>query len=399
MAKKKLVLAYSGGLDTSVVLHQLAHGGNWEVIAVLADVGQDEDLESARERAVAAGAHEAYIADLQSEFASEFVAPALAANALYERRYPLISALSRPCIAKALVRIASERGATAIAHGCTGKGNDQVRFEVSIRALNPELEVLAPIRTSSMSRDAAMDYAAEHGIPVKATKKSPYSIDMNLLGRTAECGILEDPWAEPPEEVFEITADPLTASREFVEVVIEFDQGLPSAIDGEICDIQSSLSCLDEIGGRFGFGRVDMIENRRIGIKSREVYEAPGTLALILAHADLEDLTLERDLIHEKRIIEARWADLVYDGLWFSPLKSAYDAFIASTQERVCGEVRLRFEPGKCQVTGRRSPFSLYDIDLATYDAADTFRHEDAEGFVRLFGLGVETWARKYSGA
>lgn len=395
MAKKKLVLAYSGGLDTSVVLHQLAHGDEWEVIAVLADVGQDEDLESARERAVAAGAHEAYIADLQGEFASEFVAPALAANALYERRYPLISALSRPCIARSLVRIANERGATAIAHGCTGKGNDQVRFEVSFRALDPELEVLAPIRTSSMSRDAAMEYAAKHGIPVKATKKSPYSIDMNLLGRTAECGILEDPWSEPPEDAFEITANPLNADQNSEEVVIEFDQGLPSAIDGEICDIQSALGHLDKMGGRFGFGRIDMIENRRVGIKSREIYEAPGALALILAHADLEDLTLERDLIHEKRVVESRWADLVYDGLWFSPLKSAYDAFIASSQERVCGEVRLRFGPGTCQVTGRRSPLGLYDIDLATYEASDAFRHEDAEGFVRLFGLGVETWARK----
>lgn len=395
MAKQKLVLAYSGGLDTSVVLHQLAHGSDWEVIAVLADVGQDEDLESARDRAVAAGAQEAYIADLQSEFASEFVAPALAANALYERRYPLISALSRPCIARSLVRIANERGATAIAHGCTGKGNDQVRFEVSIRALDPELEVLAPIRTSSMSRDAAMEYASKHGIPVKATKKSPYSIDMNLLGRTAECGVLEDPWVEPPEDAFEITSNPVGAVHEPVEVVVEFEQGLPSAIDGEICDIQSALEYLDEIGGRFGFGRIDMIENRRVGIKSREIYEAPGALALILAHADLEDLTLERDLIHEKRIIESRWADLVYDGLWFSPLKSAYDAFIASSQERVCGEVRLRFTPGACQVTGRRSHLALYDIDLATYEASDAFRHEDAEGFVRLFGLGVETWARK----
>ncbi|RIK10128.1 MAG: argininosuccinate synthase [Acidobacteria bacterium] len=395
MTRKKLVLAYSGGLDTSVVLHQLANEGDWEVIAVLADVGQDEDLDAARERAVAAGASEAYIADLQSEFASEFVAPALAANALYERRYPLISALSRPCIARALVRIASERGAAAVAHGCTGKGNDQVRFEVSIRALDPELEVLAPIRTSRMNRDEAMEYAAEHGIPVKATKKSPYSIDMNLLGRTAECGVLEDPWNEPPEDAFEITSNPLEAAQEPEQVVVEFDQGLPSAIDGEICDIQSAIEHLDKVGGRFGFGRIDMVENRRVGIKSREIYEAPGALALILAHADLEDLTLERDLLHEKRVIESRWADLVYDGLWFSPLKSAYDAFIAGSQERVCGEVRLRFAPGTCQVIGRRSPLALYDLDLATYEASDTFRHEDAEGFVRLFGLGIETWARK----
>lgn len=378
-----------------MVLHQLAHENDWEVIAVLADVGQDEDLEAARKRALTAGAHEAYVADLQGEFASEFVAPALAANALYERRYPLISALSRPCIARSLVRIAKERGATAIAHGCTGKGNDQVRFEVSIRALDPDLEILAPIRTSSMSRDAAMEYAAKHGIPVKATKKSPYSIDMNLLGRTAECGVLEDPWAEPPEDAFEITANPLDATQEPVETVVEFDQGIPSAIDGELCDIQGALEHLDGIGGGFGFGRIDMIENRRVGIKSREIYEAPGALALILAHADLEDLTLERDLLHEKRVIESRWSDLVYDGLWFSPLKAAYDAFISSSQERVCGEVRLRFAPGACQVVGRRSPLALYDIDLATYEAADAFRHEDAEGFVRLFGLGVETWARK----
>lgn len=395
MNKGRMVLAYSGGLDTSVVLHQLARDEGWSIIAVIAELGQNEDLESARERALASGAEEVCIVDLQDEFANNFVSPALQANALYERRYPLISALSRPCIARALVSVARDSDAEAIAHGCTGKGNDQVRFEISIRALAPDLEILAPMRDSNMTRDAALKYATDYGIPVKATTASPYSIDMNLLGRTVECGALEDPWLEPPEDAFEITKDPRAVAERPTEVIIGFENGLPNSIDGESCDLRSALRRLELIGGAFGFGRVDMVENRRVGIKSREVYEAPGALALILAHLDLEDLVLERDLAHRKRQIESEWSDLVYDGLWYSPLKDAYDAFIESTQERVCGEVRLRFSPGACVVIGRRSPFAMYETGLATYGDADEFRHQDAAGFVRLFGLGIETWARR----
>lgn len=395
MAEKRLVLAYSGGLDTSVALHKLVHEDGWVVIAALADVGQGEDLGEAAERAMASGATDAIICDLKQEFADEFVAPAIAANALYEQKYPLISSLSRPCISRALVGLAAERGAEAIAHGCTGKGNDQVRFEVSIRALAPALEILAPVRTSPLSRDQAIEYAEHHGIPIKATVQSPYSIDMNLMGRTAECGVLEDAWAAPAEDAFEITADPLSVNPEPRDVILTFDGGQPVAIDGAEADLAGCLGTLDRIGGEYGFGRIDMIENRLVGIKSREIYEAPGALALLMAHRDLEDLTLERDLAHEKYLLEQKWADLVYNGLWFSPLKTALDAFFNESQATVSGEVRLRYSAGSCSVTGRRSPLGLYDLELATYDSSDTFRHQDAEGFTRIFGLGLETWARR----
>ena len=390
---KRVVLAYSGGLDTSVAVRWMIEEMGVEVIAVAADVGQGGDWDAIKDRAVAAGATEAIVLDLRDEFANEFVAPALRANAKYEGKYPLISSLSRPIIVKHLVAAARHHGADAIAHGCTGKGNDQVRFEVSTAALAPDLEVLAPVRGWGITREESIELAGKWGIPITVTKSSPYSIDQNLWGRTIECGILEDPWEQPPEEVFELTTPTATGP---IELVITFEQGLPVAIDGKKMSLAELIGEVDRIVGSYGWGRIDMIENRRVGIKSREVYECPGALALLMAHADLEDLTLERDLAHEKARLEPRYAELVYDGLWFSPLKQALDAFVDESQKFVSGEVRLRCElPGRCIVAGRRSEVGLYDYSLATYEAADRFRHQDAEGFVRLWGLGVSTWAAK----
>jgi argininosuccinate synthase len=390
---KRVVLAYSGGLDTSVAVRWLQEEMGVEVIALAADVGQGGEWEEIRERAIAAGAVEAIVVDCENEYAEQYVAPALKANAMYEGKYPLVSSLSRPVIAKHLVAAAREHGADAVAHGCTGKGNDQVRFEVSVRALAPDLEVLAPVRSWGLTREESIEYAERFNIPITVTKKSPYSIDQNLWGRTIECGILEDPWEQPPEEVFELTTPTAT---EATELVIRFEQGVPVAINGQRLGLSALIKQVTAVVGSYGWGRVDMIENRRVGIKSREVYEVPGALALLMAHADLESLTLERDLAHEKARLEPRYADLVYDGLWFSPLKQALDAFIDESQRFVTGEVRLKCEvPGRCLVVGRRSEVGLYDYNLATYEAADRFRHEDSEGFVRLWGLGVETWASK----
>ena len=393
---KRVVLAYSGGLDTSVAVRWMREELGVEVIAVAADVGQGGDFDALQRRAVAAGAVEAVVVDCREEFARDFVVPALAANARYEGKYPLVSALSRPLIARHLVAAAREHGADAVAHGCTGKGNDQVRFETSTRALAPDLEVLAPVRSWGLTREDSIGYAERFGIPITVTRESPYSVDQNLWGRTIECGILEDPWAQPPEEVFEVTTP--TAS-EATEMVIAFDAGVPVAIDGRRLSLHELIAAVTATVGSYGWGRLDMIENRRVGIKSREVYECPGALALLMAHADLEDMTLERDVAHEKARLEPRYAELVYDGLWYSPLRLALDAFFAETQRFVTGEVRLRCElPGRCFVAGRRSPFGLYDYTLATYEAADRFHHADASGFVRLWGLGVETWARRQTG-
>jgi argininosuccinate synthase len=390
---KRVVLAYSGGLDTSVAVRWMTDEWGVEVIAVAADVGQGGDWEEVRGRALAAGAVEAVVLDVREEFANEFVAPALQANAKYEGKYPLISSLSRPVIVKHLVAAARTYGAEAIAHGCTGKGNDQVRFEVSTAALAPDLQVLAPVRGWGLTREQSIEYAETWGIPITVTRSSPYSIDQNLWGRTIECGILEDPWEQPPEEVYELTTPTAT---EPTELVITFEQGLPVALDGQRLPFFSLIAEVDRIVGSYGWGRIDMVENRRVGIKSREVYECPGALALLMAHSDLEDLTLERDLAHEKARLEPRYAELVYDGLWFSPLKGALDAFVAESQRFVSGDVRLRCElPGRCIVAGRRSDVGLYDYALATYEAADRFRHQDAEGFVRLWGLGVATWASR----
>ena len=389
---KRVVLAYSGGLDTSVAVRWMAEEMGVEVIALAADVGQGGDLDEVRARALGAGAVEALVADCREEFARDFVGPAIRANGLYEGKYPLVSSLSRPLIARHLVVAAREFGADGVAHGCTGKGNDQVRFEVSVRALAPDLEVLAPVRAWGMNREDAMAYAKRFDIPVSATRANPYSIDQNLWGRAVECGALEDPWAAPPDDVYELTRVVATEPR---EVIVAFEEGLPVSIDGQPLPLHELVVELGTLVGGYGWGRLDVIENRRVGIKSREVYEAPGALAVLLAHGNLEDLTLERDLAHEKARLEPRWAELVYDGLWFSPLKEALDAFVAESQRWVTGEVRLLCEPGRVVAVGRRSPFSLYDYGLATYDAGDQFRHQDSAGFVRLWGLGIETWAAR----
>jgi argininosuccinate synthase len=393
---KRVVLAYSGGLDTSVAVRWMTEELGVEVVALAADLGQGGDFAAIMDRAVAAGAVEAVVVDVREEYANDFVAPALRANAKYEGKYPLISSLSRPVIAKHLVAAARRFGADAVAHGCTGKGNDQVRFEVSTRALNPDLEVIAPVRTWGLTREDSIEYAARWDIPITVTKASPYSIDQNLWGRTIECGILEDPWAQPPEEVYELTTPTATDPT---ELVIHFEQGLPVAIDGRPMPLHELIGEVDRIVGSYGWGRIDMVENRRVGIKSREIYECPGALALLMAHADLEDLTLERDLAHEKARLEPRYAELIYDGFWYSPLKQALDAFVDASQAYVTGDVRLLCEvPGRCIVAGRRSEVGLYDYSLATYEAADKFRHQDAEGFVRLWGLGVATWATRQVG-
>jgi argininosuccinate synthase len=394
---KRVVLAYSGGLDTSVAVKWIGEEWGAEVIALAVDVGQgvDDDWDTIRARALAAGAVEAIVVDARAEYAEDFVTPALRANALYEGKYPLVSALSRPVIARHLVRAAREHNADAVAHGCTGKGNDQVRFEVSSRALAPDLEVLAPVRVWGLTREESIEYAAKHGIPISVRKDSPYSVDENLWGRTIECGVLEDPWVEPPEEVFALTSKATDAPREVRELVIGFEGGVPVSLDGTATPLHELVPAVSAAVGAYGWGRIDMVENRRVGIKSREIYECPGSLALLLAHADLESITLERDLMREKARLEPRYAELVYDGLWYSPLRRSLDAFVGASQAPVTGEVRLRLEPGRCFVAGRRAEHELYDYELATYAADDAFRHEDAAGFVRLWGLGVETVARK----
>ncbi len=394
---KKVVLAYSGGLDTSVAIRWMIEEWGVEVVAVLVDVGQDptssESFEGISARALAAGASACVVVDARDEMAEEFCARAIAANALYEGRYPLVSALSRPVIVRHLVDQARRHEATAVAHGCTGKGNDQVRFEVGVHALAPDLEVLAPVRNWGMTRADSVDFAQKWDIPIKATREKIYSIDENLWGRAIECGEMEDPWAAPPEEPYTLTRVRTDAP---VEVVVGFAAGVPVALDGEPMALAAVIGRLNGVAGATGFGRLDMVENRRVGIKSREVYECPAALALIAAHQDLEGLVLERDLAHEKRRLETRWAELVYDGMWFSPLKEALDAFVEETQRHVTGEVRLTFTPpGVLAISGRRGPAALYDYGLATYEAADTFRHADSEGFVRIYGLGVRTWAQR----
>jgi len=398
-----VVLAYSGGLDTTVIVHRLTHEQGRQVVALLADVGQGEDLSAAARRALAAGAVDAVVIDARERFASELLAPAVAANALYEGRYPLVSALSRPLIAQLLIEEARRRGAGTIVHGCTGKGNDQVRFEVSCGALAPDVEVLAPVRDWAMSRPEAIAYAEKHSIDIDwISADKPYSVDQNLWGRTVEAGVLEDPWVAPPEDAFAWTVPPASTSA-VREVVVSFEAGLPVALRAggkvEASGFTAVVAMLNRYGGAAGFGRIDMIENRRVGIKSREVYEAPGALATILAHRELEDLTLDRDVLHEKARLEIRYAELVYDGLWFSPLRAALDAFVAESQRSVTGEVRLELSPGRCQVSGRRAPRGLYRPDLATYEDGDTFDHEAGRGFVELWGLPARTWARVHQEA
>ncbi|WP_017974601.1 argininosuccinate synthase [Actinopolyspora halophila] len=383
----RVVLAYSGGLDTSVAIGWIAEETNAEVVAVAVDVGQDgEDLETIRKRALACGAAEAVVADARAEFAEEYCLPALQANAMYMDQYPLVSALSRPLIAKYLTDAAREHGADTVAHGCTGKGNDQVRFEVGIGALAPEMKVLAPVRDFAWTREKAISWAERNGLPIDVSNKSPYSVDQNVWGRAVETGFLEDIWNAPIEDVYSYTADP-TQQREPDEVVIDFDRGVPVAIDGAAVTPLQAVTELNRRAGAQGVGRLDMVEDRLVGIKSREIYEAPGALALITAHRELEAVTLERDQARFKRTVQQRWGELVYDGLWFSPLKSSLDSFIADTQRHVSGRIRMTLHNGNAVVTGRSSDQSLYDFNLATYDEGDNFDQELAKGFVQLWGL------------
>jgi len=384
---ERVVLAYSGGLDTSVAIGWIAERTGAEVVAVAVDLGQGgEDLETIRKRALDCGAVEAYIADAREEFAAEYCLPALKANGLYMDRYPLVSALSRPVIVKHLVTAARQHGATRVAHGCTGKGNDQVRFEVGIGAVAPDLTCLAPVRDLALTRDKAIDYAEANGLPIETTKTNPFSIDQNVWGRAVETGYLEDVWNAPTEEVYAYTADP-TVQREADEVVVSFLAGVPVALDGTGVTPLQAVQRLNERAGAQGVGRLDLVEDRLVGIKSREVYEAPGAMALITAHQELETITLERDLARFKRQVEQRWSELVYDGLWFSPLKRALDVFVDETQRHVTGDVRMTLHGGRATPTGRRSEHSLYDYGMATYDTGDTFDQSLAKGFVDLWGL------------
>ena len=402
MAREKVVLAYSGGLDTSVCIQWLITQKDLDVITLLVNVGQDcDDLEFARQKALNCGAIESVVLDVRDEFCDDMCAKAIAANGLYENKYPLLSALSRPIISKYLVELAHEHGAKYVAHGCTGKGNDQVRFEVSVQALDPDLKIIAPVREwDLLTRPQEIAFAEAHGIPVGAKKAKPYSIDDNLWGRAIECGVLEDPWNEPPSDIWEMTADLVDCPESAEYIVVGFKEGKPCSLDGQAMSIREVIEQLNVVAGRNGYGRLDQIENRLVGIKSRECYEVPGGQALIMAHKALEDLCMERELMHYKLGAEHRWAELVYYGQWYSPLKLALDEFFAATQKSINGEVRLRFCKGGCTVVGRRSDTSLYDLNLATYDEGDTFNRDSAAGFIEQWGLPTKVWAkqRKLSG-
>jgi argininosuccinate synthase len=393
MARPKVVLAYSGGLDTSVAIPWLREEKGLDVVAVTVDVGQPVDLAKVRGKAERSGASAAYVADAKHEFAEEFVLPALRANAFYEGIYPLSTALARPLIARHLVDVARKEGASFIAHGCTGKGNDQVRFELSTGGLAPELGVIAPAREWSMTREEEIAYAAQHGVAVDATKRSPYSTDENLWGRSVECGVLEDPAVEPPEEVYQWTRSPKEAPADAAYVTIGFERGVPVSLDGRDVPFEEMIAELNRLAGAHGVGRIDHLESRVVGIKSREVYECPAATVLLKAHQALEALVLPRDVLSFKRTVEQRYSELVYDGLWFSPLRSALDAFVDTTQERLTGDVAMKLYRGSSTVAGRRSPSSLYQAGLATYSTGDQFRREMAEGFIYVWGLPTKTWA------
>ncbi|WP_309711578.1 argininosuccinate synthase [Pseudolysinimonas sp.] len=392
---QRVVLAYSGGLDTSVGIGWLKDATGKEVVALAVDVGQGgEDMDDIRQRALDCGAVESVVVDAKDQFANDFLMPALKANAMYQKRYPLVSALSRPVIAQHLARVAKELGADTVAHGCTGKGNDQVRFEAAVAALAPDLTSIAPVRDLALTRDKAIVYAEEHNLPIQQSKKNPYSIDKNVWGRAVETGFLEDPWNAPIEDLYEYTLDP-SADGPADEVTITFAQGIPVAIDGNPVTPLQAVQQMNAIAGRHGVGRIDIVEDRLVGIKSREVYEAPGALALIAAHEELENLTLERDVNRYKRKMEADWAELVYEGLWFSGLKRSMDAFIDDTQKYVSGEIRLTLQGGRAVVTGRKSEQSLYDFSLATYDTGDTFDQSLAKGFIEIWSLPSKISARR----
>ncbi|MBI4317470.1 MAG: argininosuccinate synthase [Chloroflexi bacterium] len=395
MPVEKVVLAYSGGLDTSVAIRWLYEKYDVEVVTLTVDLGaNDRDLETIKERAMKIGAIRAHLVDAKEIFVNHFIFPALQAGAIYEGQYPLATALARPLIAKLLVDVAREEGAGFVAHGCTGKGNDQVRFDVATAALAPDLKVIAPIREWKMSREEEIEYAARHDIPVPTTIASPYSIDQNLWGRSIECGVLEDPWVEPPEEVYAWTRNPAATPDEPLYVDVEFERGVPIALNGEPMDGVSLIGHLNRLAGEQGVGRVDHVENRLVGIKSREVYEAPAAITLHAAHQALEALTLSKDSARFKTIVAAQYADLVYNGLWFSSLHQDLAAYVASSQRYVKGTVRMKLFKGTCSPAGRVSPNSLYSHSLATYDRGDAFDYKAAEGFIKLWGLPLKTQAR-----
>ncbi len=395
----KVVLAYSGGVDTSVCIPYLKEEwGVKEVITLAADLGQGEELGPIKEKALKSGAAISLVEDGQESFVKDYAFPAIAANSLYENRYPLSTALARPLIAKMLVEAAEKYGADAVAHGCTGKGNDQVRFDISIAALNPKLKILAPAREWGMSREQTIAYGERFGIKAPVKKSSPYSIDRNLLGRSIEAGPLEDPMTEPPEEVFVMTKAIVDTPNEPEYIEIGFDRGMPISINGKILEPVALINQLNEVVGKHGVGRIDMLENRIVGIKSREIYETPAILVLIQAHRDLESLTLTADVTQYKRGIEDTFSNLVYQGLWYSPLKQALDAFIEKTQERVSGTVRIKLFKGNATIVGRRSENSIYEPDLATYGAEDQFDHKAAEGFIYIWGLPTKVWSQKTRG-
>ncbi|EAC5806125.1 argininosuccinate synthase [Listeria monocytogenes] len=392
MAKEKIVLAYSGGLDTSVAIQWLVESG-YEVIACCLDVGEGKNLDFIKEKALTVGASESYTIDAKEEFAEDFALIALQAHAYYEGKYPLISALSRPLIAKKLVEVARQEGASAIAHGCTGKGNDQVRFEVAIHALAPDLKVVSPVRDWKWSREEEINYAKEHNIPVPIDLDNPFSIDQNLWGRSNECGVLENPWTTPPEAAYDLTVSLEDAPDTPDIVEITFDAGIPISLNGENMSLANLILTLNEIAGKHGVGRIDHIENRLVGIKSREVYECPAAVTLITAHKELEDLTFVREVAHFKPIIEQKISETIYNGLWFSPLTEALVAFLKSTQKFVNGTIRVKLFKGHAIVEGRKSPNSLYDENLATYTSSDTFDQDAAVGFIKLWGLPTKVSA------
>jgi argininosuccinate synthase len=395
MPRAKVVLAYSGGLDTSVMVPWLGEKYNLDVVALTIDLGQGDDIEQIRAKALRTGAVAAVAVDARNLFVDYFVWPALAAGALYEGKYPLATALGRPLIAKLMVDTAKEHGAKAVAHGCTGKGNDQVRFDVTFQTLAPHLQIIAPVREWKMTRDEEIEFARKHNIPVEVTKENLFSIDQNLFGRSVEAGSLEDPWVEPPEAAFRWTADPLTAPNEPEYLEITFEAGKPTSVNGAKLDGVPLIERLNQIGGKHGVGRIDHVENRLIGIKSRELYEAPAATLLHLAHRELETLCLSKQAQRFKTLVSQEYADLIYNGLWFSAFHQDLAAFVASNQRFVTGMVRLKLYKGHAQVVGRQSEFSLYSKGLATYEAGDQFDHEAAKGFIRLWGLGQQTQARQ----
>ncbi|MBI4185955.1 MAG: argininosuccinate synthase [Chloroflexi bacterium] len=390
----KVVLAYSGGLDTSAAIRWLKERYGFDVITVTVDVGGVRDLPAIRDKALKVGATKALVKDARKEFVEHFVFPALQADAIYEGQYPLATALARPLMARLLVEVAQEEEASAVAHGCTGKGNDQVRFEVSIHSLAPDLKVVAPAREWGMTREQTIGYAQRHGIPVPVTVASPYSVDENLWGRSIECGVLEDPWAEPPEDAFAWTKSPSEAPDKPEYVEIDFDRGIPVALDGREMDGVSLLQRLNEMAGGHGVGRIDHVENRLVGIKSREIYEAPAATVLLRAHQAMEAMTLSRDQLRFKQKVAMEYADLIYNGLWFTPLRRDMAAYVQSSQRFVTGTVRVKLLKGNCVVAGRKSPFSLYSHGLATYAQGDQFDQSASPGFIHIWGLPVRTQAQ-----